>query len=72
MEDAPEVLLGHGGQGLDVCPGLGAHGKDLGGLLNPCLPSTRLGRGFKPGRRLPREAPRLIHTNRPGHEQAQT
>lgn len=35
MEDAPEVLLGHVGQGLDVGPGLGAQGKGLRGCSTP-------------------------------------
>ena len=38
VEDAPEVLLGHVGQGLDVGPGLGAQRKGLRGLLNARLP----------------------------------
>lgn len=52
-EDAPEVLLGHGGQGLDVGPGLGTYEEGSEGCARPHTPSP------KPGRGLMGEAPSL-------------
>lgn len=43
MEDAAQVLLGHGGQGLDVRPGLEGTREHLGRLLTLRLPGPKLG-----------------------------
>lgn len=65
MEDAPEVLLRHGGQGLDVGPGLGAHRKGLRGPDHapaPLLPKARQGLAET----------RPTRSDRPGSEPAHT